>query len=87
MLVSFGSMDTRRRLAAPYNERSRYPGHCLSSSVIDVPLTQVDASSAATQLISTAKVIKQEYARQRAYPALLAVIAEMGDMLVAGMKA
>jgi hypothetical protein len=60
MLVSFGSMDTRRRLAAPYNERSRYLGHCLSSSVIAVPLTQVDATSAETQLISTAKVIKQE---------------------------
>jgi hypothetical protein len=87
MMVSLGIINTRSRLAAPYNERNCYPGHCISASAIAVPVAQVDLTSAETQLLTTAAMVKREYARQQAYPALLGAMAQFTDIMLGAFMA
>jgi hypothetical protein len=79
----WGLVNCRSLLVPPYNERSGYPAHCLGATALNVPIDQVDMTSDETQVLSTARMIKQQYALQKSYPALLGASAQMCDQLIA----
>jgi hypothetical protein len=90
--VYYGLVDTRSRLAAPYNSRDAYPGYCLGMSVIQVPLglcptcTSLSANETRDSLIKVANVVKGQYLRQKAYPSLLAIDGQQVEMMLAGPR-
>jgi hypothetical protein len=86
MFSCLGSINTRGRLRAPFNEAHAYPGLCMSVSPITVPISVAQGLKGTVQLDAVAAVVKQEYIRQKAYPALLSAISQIADMMVAAMK-
>lgn len=59
-------------------------------SAIQLPVSVVSSSASEgekAQLLKAAEVIKQEYARQKAYPALLAIEAQQVEMMLSGLRA
>jgi hypothetical protein len=92
--VYFGLVDARKRLAAPYNTRHGYPGFSLAMSPVQVPLRLCPSSPASSlstkeiqdYLIKVAGVIKDEYMKQKAYPSLLAVNPQQGDMMLTSLR-
>jgi hypothetical protein len=85
LFVSMGIINTRSRLAPPYNERGRYPAQCVAVSAIAVPVAKVDMSSTRTQLLSTTAMVKGEYTVQKTYPALLGQVAQFADAMVGAL--
>jgi hypothetical protein len=86
LFASFAVTNARARLAAPYNSRHGYPGYCLQVSPIAIPLSQVQGTDQETQLLSVARAVQVEYARQHAREALLPIFTHAGDLLVASLK-
>ncbi|TFK50405.1 hypothetical protein OE88DRAFT_1712963 [Heliocybe sulcata] len=87
--VFYGLVDSRARLAAPWSSREGYPGYCLGMSAIVVPVKLVQSSAAEgekAQLLKLADAVKQEYAKQKSYPSLLAIEAQEVEMMLAGLR-
>ncbi|EIM79595.1 uncharacterized protein STEHIDRAFT_143167 [Stereum hirsutum FP-91666 SS1] len=90
--VFYGLVDSRDRLNSEYSGKgsSAYTGYCLGMSAIQLPVSVVSSSASEgekAQLLKAAEVIKQEYARQKAYPALLAIEAQQVEMMLSGLRA
>ena len=94
-----GLVDGRPRLREPYNVPGAYTAHCLTMSPILFPVTIVDdgrfdvefsqrlglpfGKSTYRKALTLAKA---QYEKQKAYPALLAMTAQMVDVMVAQMQ-
>ncbi|KAF8501357.1 hypothetical protein JB92DRAFT_3084380 [Gautieria morchelliformis] len=93
-IVYYGLVDARMRLAAPYNTRDGYPGFCLATSPIQVPLrlcpssppSSLSTKEIQSYLIKVASVLKDEYLKQKAYPSLLAINREQAEMMLASLQ-
>lgn len=90
--VFYGLVDCRDRLNSEYSGKgsSAYTGYCLGMSAIQLPVSVISSSALEgekAQLLKAAEVIKQEYARQKAYPALLAIEAQQVEMMLSGLRA
>ncbi|EJD54699.1 hypothetical protein AURDEDRAFT_156476 [Auricularia subglabra TFB-10046 SS5] len=82
---TFGLMDCRSRLAPPHNDS--YAGYCLGISGINVPLSMVSGETSTERLLAVANGVREEYAKQKALPALLGVIAQEIDLVLEATKA
>ncbi|TDL17774.1 hypothetical protein BD410DRAFT_536108 [Rickenella mellea] len=79
-----GIVDCRHRLEKAYRRTDGYPGLCLGTSPIVVPvsiLTSMHSSSMAEKVLALASVAREQYKAQAALPALLGVSAEIMEML------
>lgn len=88
--VFYGLADCRSRLSAEYSGKNGYPGYCLGMSPIVVPLslfTSAAPDGERAQLLQLTSAVKSEYVKQKNYPALLAVIGQEVDMMLAPLRA
>lgn len=88
-----GIADARYRLRAPYSTSHGYPGYALTMSAIAVPIRSYQTNDGKMArldkkaLVMTARSIRHQYERQKAYPALLGAIGQICEILTDGMKA
>ncbi|TDL23013.1 hypothetical protein BD410DRAFT_787824 [Rickenella mellea] len=78
-----GVVDCRQRLEKSYRHIDGYPGFCLSTSPIVVPVstaTSMPSSSKAEKVLALATIVREQYKAQAALPALLGVNAEIVEM-------
>ncbi|KAL6304751.1 hypothetical protein BKA93DRAFT_261703 [Sparassis latifolia] len=88
--VFYGLVDGRARLAAPYSGKLGYPGYALGMTAIQVPVSAaVPAASENNRdvLLRLSGIVKDEYAKQRAYESLMAIACQEIDLMMSGMKA
>lgn len=86
VFVCMSSINVRDRLHAPYNAPHAFPGSCLTGTAAIVPVAVAQGLETREQLEAIANVLKQEYGRQKAYPALLSTSAQMVDLMLAAAK-
>ncbi|EPQ50001.1 hypothetical protein GLOTRDRAFT_141642 [Gloeophyllum trabeum ATCC 11539] len=85
-----GLVDGRNRLLGKYSSRDGYPGYALAMSPVIVRVSVVTSSASLGtkgQLLRVAEVVKQEYKKQRDFPALLAIASQESELMFAGLKA
>ncbi|KAF9478578.1 hypothetical protein BDN70DRAFT_808554 [Pholiota conissans] len=85
LIFFFGLMDGRQRLDAPYRTSTGYPGYCLGVSALQIPVSTFHRhppSDKKALIIDFAKEVKREYAKQAAYPALVAVQVQEGELML-----
>jgi hypothetical protein len=85
-LVGNGAANARSRLRAPFNERNAYAGCCLGSTALPVRLADFQHLREDEHLVAVAHILKREYAKQKAYPALLGVTAQQIDLITEAEK-
>ena len=86
--MTYGVVDGRDYLRAPYSGRHQYPGYCLGVSPISVPLSLVVQNARLgerEQVLALAEVLKGEYQKQRGYRDLVAIAPQQVEMLLGGM--
>jgi hypothetical protein len=86
-LVGRGTINTRDRLRDPYNKRHGYTGCCINATALPVRVADVRNVDEDARLYVIADILKHEYARQKAYPALLGVAMGQASMIIAAEKA
>lgn len=92
-IVNWGLVDGRNRLKEPWSSTEGYTGYCLGVSVIQYPLSLFPKTPPSTDkemkelLLNVGAVAQVEYAKQKAYPSLLAIGWEQCDMLKAAIMA
>ena len=90
LVFLYGLVDSRNRLLKEYRGAEGYPGYCLGMSSIQVPVAIADKYAASggvesnkkSAIFDFAKAVKEEYKRQAAFPALLAVENQQVEMMV-----
>ncbi|KAF8970535.1 hypothetical protein BDZ97DRAFT_1694250 [Flammula alnicola] len=85
LIFLFGLVDARQRLDKHHGEAQGYPGYCLGVSALHIPVSIFQEHPADDQkglIIEFAKVVKKEYLKQAAYPALLAIQPQEGDLML-----
>lgn len=95
LVMFFGLRDCRDRLIPPYNELDKFPGYVIGMSPLRVRLAEVAAvygsvgahEKERAALLQIASQLKAEYARQKAHPSLLAVEAQIIEILLAAQAA
>lgn len=81
--------DGRQRLRPPYSDRDGYPGLCLGVSSIVIPaksLSDLSSKDDISRLIHVSDLMKKEYARQKAYPSLVAIAPEQTELIIGPFK-
>ncbi|TDL17776.1 hypothetical protein BD410DRAFT_882674 [Rickenella mellea] len=79
-----GIVDCRQCLEKAYRHIDGYPGLCVGTSLIVVPVstaTSMQSSSAAEKVLALASVVREQYTAQATLPALLGVSAEIIEMM------
>jgi hypothetical protein len=85
--VFYGLVDCRGRLAVPYSSKEGYPGYCLGMSAIQIPVSVAETKGGHKEkLLAAAEFLKQEYAKQKAYPSLLAIEPQQVDLMLADVR-
>ncbi|KAF8154402.1 hypothetical protein BJ912DRAFT_1013932 [Pholiota molesta] len=85
LIFFFGLMDGRQRLDKEYRTPTGYPGYCLGVSALQIPVSifhQHPKDDKKGLLLDFAKTVKKEYIKQASYPALVAVQAQEGDLML-----
>ncbi|KAF9528828.1 hypothetical protein CPB83DRAFT_853806 [Crepidotus variabilis] len=81
----YGLADGRKRLAKEYRGPLDYPGYCLGVSGLQIPISIFNKYSTGdkkTLVYEFAKEMKKEYLKQAAYPALVGIEAQQGDIML-----
>lgn len=87
--MNIGITDGRSRLRAPYSWKHGYPGYCIATSPIMVPVKLFVSNAGKTQkeqVLAAAAAMKPKYEQQAAYPALLAMQPQQAEMSITEMK-
>jgi len=82
-------VNARRQLAAPYSARDGFPGYCIASSMFVVPVSVAEGPEGADDLRTLRKVmdiIRKEYAHQKTLAALLAIMPQLVEILIAQLS-
>lgn len=87
----YGLVDGRKRLAEPYSARDGYTGYCLAMTPILIPVVSTfkdkDAKVPSKEvLLAVSKLLREAYARQKGYPALLGIGAQEVELLMQPIK-
>lgn len=85
LIFLFGLADGRQRLEKKYRDVLAYPGYCLGVSSLHMPVSifyNHPPEDKKSIIIDFAKTVKKEYAKQAAYPALLAIQPQEGDLML-----
>ncbi|GBE83323.1 hypothetical protein SCP_0503710 [Sparassis crispa] len=88
--VYYGLVDGRARLAEPYSGKLGYPGYALGMTAIQVPVSAAVPAAGEGErdvLLRLSGIVKDEYAKQRAYESLMAIVCQEVDIMLGGMKA
>jgi len=88
-MLYYGLVDARKRLVEPYKSQSPYSGYCLAMSPIIIPMSsfkEVKDFAEASVLKMTAGMVKEQYQWQKAAPALLGVIAQEVELMLAPLN-
>ncbi|KAF4611797.1 hypothetical protein D9613_003717 [Agrocybe pediades] len=89
LVYYFGLVDARQRLGKDYRTSPLdYPGYCLGVSSLHIPAKlfhQYDAEKQKKELVfAFAKEVRREYVKQAAFPALLAIEPQQGELMMGG---
>ncbi|OCB90291.1 hypothetical protein A7U60_g2465 [Sanghuangporus baumii] len=88
VVIYYGLVDSRQRLAREYRGALDYPGYCLGMSPIQVPVNIIDKyagdinKNLKSVVLEFAQVVKREYLRQQAFPALLGIENQQVEMML-----
>ncbi|KAF8636088.1 hypothetical protein AX17_003793 [Amanita inopinata Kibby_2008] len=84
VILYYGLVDARKRLAKEYRGALGYPGYCLGMSAIQVPVLlyhKVPSDDKKALVLEFAKAMQKEYKRQADYPSLLAIEPQQCDLM------
>lgn len=81
----YGLVDGRQRLAKEYRGPLGYPGYCLGMSALHIPVSifqNHDINDKKGLVLEFAKAVRKEYLKQAAYPALVGIEPQQGDLML-----
>lgn len=85
VVLYFGLVDGRSYLRKEYREPQAFPGYCLGMSSLHIRASlfhQFSKDDKRGLVLEYAKETKREYVRQAAYPCLIAVTTQQGDLMM-----
>lgn len=85
-IVSYGLVNSRGRLASPYNGAQCYPGFCVALAIFRFPFSTArpafEGESERERLVRAASVIKSLVQKQKSCPSLLAILPPLVETIL-----
>ena len=89
IIAYYAMLNGRQRLIPPYDTRDGFVGICAAISIVKVPVNVIDGpdgNNDKAMVIKIANILKENYQRQKADPALLAVVPQEMEYMFAPLK-